>query len=322
MGGDGILTPLVVKADSIPEAHYQAVRAVWLYGLEKRTQYDRKNKDGNYIDPPGSDAQVLIHVRNPFSQPRYPPVSFCERGKYILEVLGVKNHLVIPREELLTNFEEGKDKRWPYAYSQRLIEHPVQSGVINQVENVIERIVKDINTRRAVMTTRSPEIDTKLNEDIPCLGEIHFRCFENNDKEYVLNMATCWRSRDLFKAWPDNVLALTYLGRKIAEEIGRRTGIKTSLGGYTDFSNSLHIYGQDFSQIRGDTAIGKKGFFDVFPTLHSYLERAMDSKTAREVEIIPQMKELLSETEQWKFPEEKISLINKEIKLLEEGLLP
>jgi thymidylate synthase len=321
MEREGVLTPIFIQADSIPEAHYKAVKAVWEYGIEKRTQYDRKNSDGSYLDPPGKDAQVIIHVSNPFSQPRYPPLSFCERGKYILEILGVKNHFVVPREELLINFEEGKDTRWPYAYSQRLSEFPVQSGTINQIENVIGRIIKDINTRRAVMTTRSPEIDTKLNEDIPCLGEVHFRCFENKGK-YVLNMTTVWRSRDLFKAWPDNVEAVTYLGRKIANEIQKRTEVETILGGYTDFSNSLHIYGQDFSQIEGDKETGKKSFFEVFPTIESYLSKSRDSETAKEVEILPQMKELLLETEQWKFPEEKIELIKREIELLENGLLP
>ena len=50
MKRDGILTPISVYAESIPEAHYKAIEAVWTLGDEKRTQYDRKDKEGNYIE--------------------------------------------------------------------------------------------------------------------------------------------------------------------------------------------------------------------------------------------------------------------------------
>ena len=135
-------------------------------------------------------------------------------------------------------------------------------------------------------------------------------------------MTTFWRSRDLFKAWADNVIALTYWGREIAEEVGKRTGVETILGGYTDVSNSLHIYGQDFAQVEGNKGTGKKGFFEVFPDVASYLARAVDSETVRDAEILPQMRELLGEAEQWKFSEENLQLIKREIGLLENGLLP
>ena len=37
--------------------------------------------------------------------------------------------------------------------------------------------------------------------------------------DLVFNMNTHWRSRDLYKAWFENVIALTTLMRKIAERI-------------------------------------------------------------------------------------------------------
>jgi len=310
---------LFIKAESIPEAHYKAIKSVWENGIEKRTQYDRK-ENGAYIDPPGKDSQTLIEIDNPFSQPRYPPVSFCERGKYILEILGAKNKLVIPREELLKGIDENNlDTRWPYAYNQRLSAYPTASGEVNQIDKIIERFVDNMDTRRGVATTRAPEIDSYLKEDIPCLGEVHFRSFEG-EEGYLLNMTTIWRSRDLFKAWPDNTLALTYFGRKVANKLEERLGKKVVLGKYLDFSNSLHIYGQDFAQIQGDEN-GKKGFFDVFPDIDSYVERSMDSEMARDYEVIPQMKKLVGESF-WNFSEEEKQDINDEISFLEEGNLP
>ena len=96
----GRLPTLHVEADSIPQAHFRAVKAVWENGLEIRTEYDRKDTDGNYIDPPSRDARVLIEVRDPFAQPRYPATSFCEIGAYIAETMGAKDHMVVPMAKL------------------------------------------------------------------------------------------------------------------------------------------------------------------------------------------------------------------------------
>lgn len=318
----GVIPTLFVEAQSIPEAHYKAVEAVWNRGIEKRTQYDRVDSSGEYIDPPGKDAQVLIKINDPFSEPRYPPLSFCERGKYILELLGVKDNLVIPMDEILKGVDESQlGTEWPYTYHQRLETYPTNEGLVNQIDSVVERFTEDINTRRAVMTTRCPVIDTKLKEDIPCLGEVQFRSLETEDGTLVLNMTTLWRSRDLFKAWPDNVVAVTYLGRRIVETIGERIGRKVEFGSYTDYSNSLHIYGQDFSHIESDEEKGRKGFFEVFPDAESYVKRSWDSETARDLEVVPQMEAILDEA-QWKFTDREIAEIKQEIELLKSGGLP
>ena len=75
-------------------------------------------------------------------------------------------------------------------------------------------------------------------------------------------MNTHWRSRDLFKAWFENVIALTTLMRKIAEEIARRISKPVRLGRYMDISDSLHIYGSYFREIEGDPEKGIKSFFE------------------------------------------------------------
>ena len=64
---------------------------------------------------------------------------------------------------------------------------------------MLERLVRDPFTRRAVADTPVPQIDNFLKEDIPCLREVQLRCSEIEGQLY-LNMDTKWRSRDLFKA--------------------------------------------------------------------------------------------------------------------------
>jgi len=310
-----------IVADDIPSAFYAAMDVVWHNGAVIRTQYDRKNKQGEYIDPPGRDATVMIEILNPFAQPRYPCLSFCEIGKYIAEIMGAKDHKVVPLKALKEGIKTGKiPKQWDYTYHQRLFAHPSGERSINQIDSAIERIAQSHFTRRAVATTRVPEVDTYLPEDLPCLGEVHFRCPEDDDGNLVLNMNTFWRSRDLYKAWHDNVIALTFMGQVIAQEIEKKTGQRTRLGRYVDVSSSLHIYGQDFHYISEDKSRGVKSFFDKFDA-KSFNDASYDSSTASECFVIPQLEELLSEDEQWHFSDESRGIILNIIDGLKSGRL-
>jgi len=96
----GRIPSLHIIGDSIPIAWYRAMKAVWEEGIEVRTEYDRVNEAGDFIDPSSRDARVLIEVKDPFAQPRFPPLSFCEIGTYIAEIMGVKDHLVLPMQTL------------------------------------------------------------------------------------------------------------------------------------------------------------------------------------------------------------------------------
>ncbi len=301
-----------ISAPTIPEAFYRAVELVWNQGIQIRTQYDRRNRKGGYIDPPSREATVCIEIENPFAEPRHPAVAWSETGKYIAELMGAKDHLVIPYDEL-RNFVKRKDhpheaKRWPYTYSQRLRAYPLQDGTcINQVDQAIARIVEDHTTRRAVMTTRVPEVDCFLADDIPCLGEVHLRC-PREDDHFVLHMRTYWRSRDLYKAWCDNVIAITFLQQMIAQEIQKQTGVETRVGRYIDTSTSLHIYGQDKEHIEGRE--GKSKSFFERHDLDQFLAMSMQSDFAGESLIVPQMRDLLAEDEVWRFTDASRAIIN------------
>jgi len=320
----GRLPTLHVVAESIPQAYFKAMKAVWENGLAMRTEYDRKDREGHYIDPPSRDARVLIEVIDPFKQPRYPPVSFCEIGTYIAEILGVKDHFVLPMD-ILKQAVSGhlSAHEWPYTYHQRLFDHPdVDGGTVDQMAIAIERVAKTPYTRRAVATTAVPNIDPFLKEDVPCLREVQLRCPEDEDGNLVLNMSTAWRSRDLFKAWPDNVIGLTFLQSILAREIEKKSGRKTRVGSYADYSFSLHIYGQDFGQVGGDAERGLRSFFDNFDE-ESMLRRSMTSEDAREMLVLPQMKRLLDQDmiEQWKFGPASIDLLKGLIEEIESGQL-
>lgn len=317
----GRIPTLHVVGKSIPQAHYRAMKAVWEHGLAIRTEYDRKDAAGNYIDPPSRDARVLIEVTDPFSEPRYPPVSFCEIGTYIAEILGVKDHLVLPMATLKAAISgELSAHQWPYTYHQRLFAHPDLDGsTMDQIALAVERVAQTPYTRRAVATTAVPNLDPFLKEDVPCLRELQFRCPQDAQGNLVLNVSSAWRSRDLFKAWPDNVVGLTFLFQVLARQIAERGGRPVRLGSYADYSFSLHIYGQDFKQVGGDDQRGLKSFFDTFDE-DSYLERALSSADAQEMLVLPQLRELITlRKDEWKFPPSSIKLIEDLITDIEAG---
>lgn len=316
--GDGRIHTFHVRGCSIPEVYWKALKKVHACGYLVRTSYDRKDAKGKYIDPPSRDAKVMIEIEDPFSQPRYPVLSFSERGKYIAEFLGAKDHLVVPHEQLLRKVkenEEFKPTQWPYCYHQRLTAYPVSDGsTIDQLEICLNKLAKEPITRRAVAITGVPEIDLFMKEDQPCLREIQLRALENEHGELVLNLHARWRSRDLFKAWGDNVIGITNLQAILARELSERTGRKVIVGPYTEEIGSLHIYGQDYSQK------GVNEFFKNFPDVGSFIKRAKTSELAAENEVIPQLRELRTEAT-WRFPPKSIALIDRLINLYETGEL-
>lgn len=320
MEKDGKIPTMHVKADSISSAFYKSMRSVHENGYELRTQYDRKNSDGSYMDPPGKDAKVMIEISDLFAEPRFPVASYCERGKYIAEIMGAKDHLVVPREQLLGMIKENEEELsptiWPYCYHQRLTSYPAPGREINQLEEAVKKLAKDPITRRAIAITAAPEIDLYLKADMPCLRELQFRALEDEQGRLVLNTHATWRSRDLFKAWPDNLIGISNLIKiEVAEELSKKTGKAVIMGPYSETNGSLHIYGQDYSQK------GAAKFFENFPDEKSFLERCMISETAKGLEVIPQLNELKEESA-WRFTPGSRSIIDMLIQRYESGENP
>jgi thymidylate synthase (methanogen type) len=319
---EGRIPTLHVVGNSIPQVYYRTIKAVWENGLGIRTEYDRKNSAGEYIDPPSRDARVLVEITDPFAQPRFPPISFCEIGTYIAEIMGVKDFRVVPFDQLQQVMGgELNAQEWPYTYHQRLFAHPDAGGsVVDQIELAINRIAETPHTRRAVATTSVPNLDPYLKEDIPCLREVQLRCPEDCQGNLILNMNTVWRSRDLYKAWGDNIIALTFLQQYIAQKIQLKSNRIVRVGSYADYSSSLHIYGQDFGAVGGDSDRGLQSFFDTFDE-DSFVARSLPSDIARDMLILPQLENLLSDREinQWHFPQTSVDLIKQMIKDIESG---
>ena len=215
---------------------------------------------------------------------------------------------MVPYHELIQMVRQKNEfeaTQWPYCYHQRLVAYPRSDGTtIDQLDLILDKLAKDPITRRAVATTRVPEIDLFMAADMPCLGEVQLRAIEDEEGRLRLNMHAVWRSRDLYKAWGDNLIGITNLHARLAARLSAKTGREVVVGPYSEISGSLHIYGQDYK------SKGMDRFFVRFPTCDSFIQRARTSEQVRDIEIIPQLEDLLSETT-WKFPPSALELIRE-----------
>ena len=295
------------------------MRQVLARGYAIRTQYDRRDPEGKYIDPPSLDVSSAIQIINPYAQPRFPKSSCVEIGKYIAETCwGVKDHLVLDQEVLMEKlakgeFDERTETHWPYTYHQRLFAYPASNGNrINQVQKMLERLAEEPITRRATAITFVPEIDQFIKGDLPCLQRISLRCTEDETGRLYLHMNTHWRSRDLFNAAADNIIAMTFWQREWAAELSRMMGRDIVVGRYKDFADSLHIYGQVLRSMDVEKMVGK---WNALPEE----EKGYTSEDARDLLVMPDLEKLLAEDPQWHFPQESKDKIVNEMERMRRG---
>jgi thymidylate synthase len=272
----GDIPVLNVFGETIPHAYEAAIEAVWKNGASVRTEYDRPE------DPPSRDATVIITVEDPFAQPRFHR-SFADGlgglSEYVMEVVhGAHDYWVKPREEILKG-TESSDTRWTYTYHERLFRYQIEDQVVDQVDYLISKLARTGYSRRAQAITWNPKMDPPT-DDPPCLQRIWGRLLEDEDGGLTFNMNTHWRSRDLFKAWFENVIALTTLMRKIAERISEEISRPVAVGRYVDISDSLHIYGSYFRELEGDPERGIKSFFEKLES-RSFEDRTWSSEFVR-----------------------------------------
>jgi len=223
-----------VIARTLPEGWETAVCRTWREGARFRTQYDKPG------DPESRDVACLIHVTEPFAEPRIHkafPGGLEDLEVYRAEVLhGVHDHWIAP--------EEGK---WEYTYHERLRAYrvPGVAAPIDQVAEVVRMLRETPHTRRAQAVIWQAWQDLGIH-DPACLQRMWFRVEEPADGgPGRLNLAIHIRSNDAFKAAFMNMYAFTELQRQVADEVG------VAVGEYVHVADSFHIYGSYFAEFEG-----------------------------------------------------------------------
>lgn len=119
-----------------------------------------------------------------------------------------------------------------YTYGQRLRSHFGK----DQIEQVIQKLVDDIDSARAVMSLWDVK-DHEANNSPPCLNHIWVRVVEQE-----LSLTATFRSNDMFSAWAANAFGLRALQQHIRNEIAIRSQYNLKMGALITISQSAHIY--------------------------------------------------------------------------------
>lgn len=106
----------------------------------------------------------------------------------------------------------------------------------DQVEQVINKLVADINSARAVINLWDVSADSG-SDNPPCLNHIWVRIVENE-----LSLTATFRSNDMGQAWVSNAFALRTLQSYIKNQINERGGLNLTLAPLITVSESAHLY--------------------------------------------------------------------------------
>ena len=102
---------------------------------------------------------------------------------------------------------------------------------LNQLERVIDLLVSDESTRRAVAVIYHPEDAGRRSKDVPCHIGVAY-----NVRSGALNGTTIMRSCNAARVLPYDLFLFTLLFEIVSKSIGR------SLGAYHQFTVSMHVY--------------------------------------------------------------------------------
>ncbi|MFO8058341.1 MAG: thymidylate synthase [bacterium] len=239
--GNGSIPVLTVRAASLAETWELSLLALYGHGSEIRTDYDRKDESGTYIDPPSLDCTMRMVVSEPFAEPvihRCFPGGLEDLEEYRQEVLdGIKDHWC-------RDPQDPDDNRWEYTYHQRVFNYtvPGQERGIDQVEKIVQGLCQSPYSRRQQAVVWKVWEDVGI-EDPACMQSLWFRILPDENGRWRLNLNVRFRSRDAYDAAYMNCFALVHLMREVADRLEKKAGRSVLLGRYVDESDSYHIYG-------------------------------------------------------------------------------
>jgi thymidylate synthase len=224
-------TSHVIRGGKIAKVWVQILDEILKFGLSDNTSYQNRQKEI-------IDLISIITDENPqdLYLPEWLPQNKHHLDKYIPTILTG----ILP---------EGAS----YTYGSRMRSY---FGV-DQVQGVINEILKEKYTRRAVISLLDPKNDCN-SKNPPCLNHCWFRVQDNK-----LYLVATLRSNDMFEAWPENAFGLRMLQNLVFKNIiTKHPEIK--LGDLVIHSLSAHIYDDSWEDAKN---IVEKYFLNIAKNL-------------------------------------------------------
>ena len=197
---------IFIQGKSLPEAYHRALTALETKGsIIDCSDWNQKQKE----------CGMTVYIEEPAAEPRISRLIIggpYDLQRYVMELLdGILDFKI--------------NAGWDYTYHDRFARH---------LPFVMEELKRNRESRRAVISIRENEIDSRSN-DPSCMQSLQF--FIRNSK---LDCMVLFRSNDLPEAFFFNAFGLIKLQERIAGKLG------VGIGTYTHRSNSMHCYEKDF----------------------------------------------------------------------------
>lgn len=274
---EGQVPSIHVVRRTLPEVWEDTTMALMGIGQQVHTHYDPAAKDGGYESFPSLEGTVMMHIEEPFEEPRFHKNylgGWLGFGGYKAEIEGVHDHWMISPETVVEMLKAGKfdeikaDERWKYTYHQRLYSYPyidieARPKTINQIDALLGKLLKDPLRKDAQCVTWDTRWDnndgrmggTWKEYHSPCLQRFWFRLVPLGEG-YRMNVNSHWRSRDHLKAVPQNIFGVTeIIHEEVRSKLQENLDVPVERGRYVDISDSLHLYGHYLdSRMQGNDA--------------------------------------------------------------------
>ncbi|MDD1727809.1 MAG: thymidylate synthase [Methanospirillum sp.] len=258
---------ILIRRPTIGEAHEEVVRII----AERCEGTTRMTEDGEVTYDP--EEPICIHIESPFSSPMKSSASlfgdrFSDQYQSSLYTITRRKNdgtdatytygnrlrdypvaslaMNAPDRSFIKKGLDGLMKRCGYvpAKSAGTIEYSGDGnlGGIDQIQtSIIDRLIENPSSRRAVAITWSPFFDITRDEP-PCLQIV--QCVI--DKSDHLNLICLFRSNDMLSAWGQNAYGLAHMQKFILDSINdsrqkRKKNLLTQ-GWIETISISAHMY--------------------------------------------------------------------------------
>jgi thymidylate synthase len=205
-----------IEGKTIAETWVKIIHRIKTTGTIRPTGYDGKWQELIDLMAVVTDEPDDFY----FPEPNYLPIDRSFLEEYISQIL----------DDAIN--QEGVK----YTYGQRLRSWFGR----DQIEQVIEKLIGEIDAASAVMTLWDVKDHEKGGS--PCLNHIWLRVVDNE-----LSLTAVLRSNDMFAAWPANAMGLRALQKHIRNEICQRSQYDLKLGPLITLSQSAHIYDDTWS---------------------------------------------------------------------------
>jgi len=227
-------------------------------------------RSGNANDPRGTKTKEFLNTALVMENPQaclYENEVRSSQRKYVAGELlwyyaGRKDVQFITKFSKFWEALQNPDGTANSAYGHLIFKNETIHG-FTQFEWVVKSLLKDLNTRQAVMHLNLPTHQYEGNKDFVCTMYINFHV-----REGKLHMSVHMRSNDVITGTPTDVAFFSTLQMQVLFMINQ-VHPEIGLGTYTHIADSYHVYDRHYDLI--ERMIEKPFYPVVIPSIKKSL---------------------------------------------------